>query len=416
MNLSNIFNAFVVTIAIDPVEAERVVQHVESMPWLVASAILEGYVSDARRPYFGPEIKSAGAILAFVDFDADPAQAATSVDFMRRSYGDRLSVIAVAGAKNSELLLSAMRAGCTEFLDKPVRFDMLNVVLDRVQTSRTAVAAVGREPGQVLCFCGVKGGVGTTTLAVHLAIHLARKNQKKVLLIDAHEALGHVCVYLGLEGEGHHFQEMVRNVGRLDTELMRGIVASHAFGVDVLSSPDRRGLSSPLEPESIVRTIEFLRTEYDFVLVDCDPPTTPEVMAVVQSASAVYLVATPDVGAVRDLARYNEGLSDSSAGADRVQVVLNRSGSRYAIEPEHIEKAIRRKIDIRLPNSFADLIRSGNRGEPILPGQEKSEFNTQFDHWTTALTGAAAPEPATAAKKKDRQRFALFRKPASNAA
>jgi pilus assembly protein CpaE len=241
---------------------------------------------------------------------------------------------------------------------------------------------------------------------VHLAIHLSQQHGKRVLLIDAHPALGHACVYLGIDGSRYHFNEVVRSVSRLDTELLRGFVAKHASGADVLSSPDRRTSASVLDPEAITRTLDFLRSEYDYVLIDCDVPVTPDSMAIVESSNIVYLVATPDVGAVRDLARYMEILTQADGGAENVQVVLNRVGSRYAIDPVQIEKAMGRSIDIRLPNCFADLIRSGNRGEPISPKQDKSDFTDRFAKWTSDLVGAAAP---AAKAKKEPKKFALWK-------
>ena len=75
---------------------------------------------------------------------------------------------------------------------------------------QNSVASARTAPlGSVLSFFGAKGGVGSTTLAVHLAMYLVQCHQKRVLLIDNHPELGHVCVYLGLDGSRFHFNEVV---------------------------------------------------------------------------------------------------------------------------------------------------------------------------------------------------------------
>ena len=51
--------------------------------------------------------------------------------------------------------------------------------------------------GKTLAFLGCRGGAGTTTLAVHLAMFLSRPFGKKVIIADQHRQLGHVGLYLG---------------------------------------------------------------------------------------------------------------------------------------------------------------------------------------------------------------------------
>ena len=87
---------------------------------------------------------------------------------------------------------------------------------------------MARKEGSIFAFFGAKGGVGTTTLAVHLATLLAADNKsKKVLFIDNHLQFGHACMYLGVDGSNFHFQELVRNVNRMDSELLGSFLARH---------------------------------------------------------------------------------------------------------------------------------------------------------------------------------------------
>ena len=254
--------------------------------------------------------------------------------------------------------------------------------------------------GSVLSFFGAKGGVGTTTLAVHLATYLVQCHQKRVLLIDNHAELGHVSVYLGLDGSRFHFNEVVRNVSRLDSELLQGFVAKHPSGLEVLSSPDVCGSMNMMDPEAVSKTLEFLKTEYDFVLLDCDTALDDIALAVIDVSTRVYLVATPEIGAIRDLSRYVDNLMQIDYTTEKMHVVINRFSSRYAVSVEQIEKAIRLPIAIRLPNSYTELVRSVNLGEPV-SHKTKSDFAAVCIKWANTLVGGrtAAAAPSTAQKK-----------------
>jgi pilus assembly protein CpaE len=91
---------------------------------------------------------------------------------------------------------------------------------------------------------------------------------------------------------------------------------------------------------------------------------------------------------------------------EKMHVVINRFSSRYAVNIEQIEKAIRLPVEIRLPNSYTDLVRSVNLGEP-LSHKRKTDFTTQFTKWANLVvgTGPGAPPPV----KKSGSLFGLFK-------
>jgi len=388
MNIeSGIFNAAVITVCLDPDTAERIVEAVEKMPWLVSASNFEAYISASRRPYIGPQLKAANGCIAIVDFDHNPEEAVETTKYLQQLFPGKITVIALAQSREPELLLLAMRGGCTEFLHKPLKMEAFAEVLRRLERQWTATTARIAPMGSILSFFGAKGGVGTTTLAVHLAVYLVQVCQKRVLLIDNHAELGHVSVYLGIDGSRYHFNEVVRNVSRLDSELLQGFVAKHSSGLEVLSSPDVCGTMNNLDPEAITKTLEFLRNEYDFILLDCATALDDNALAVIDVSTRVYLVATPEIGAIRDLSRYVDNLMQIDYTTEKMHVVINRFSSRYAVSVEQIEKAIRLPIAIRLPNSYTELVRSVNLGEPVSP-KIKSDFAAQVSKWANTLVGS----------------------------
>ncbi len=398
---SVIFTAAVVTVCVDPDTAERIVQAVEKMPWLVVASNFEAYISAARRPYIGPQLKSASACIAIVDFDQRPEEAVETTKYLQQIFAGKITVIALAQSREPELLLLAMRGGCTEFLHKPLKMDAFHEVLRRLERQWTSSNTRQAPVGSILSFFGAKGGVGTTTLAVHLAMYLVQVHGKRTLLIDNHAELGHVSVYLGLDGSRYHFNEVVRNVSRLDSELLQGFVAKHSSGLEVLSSPDVCGNMNNMDPEAISKTLEFLKTEYDFVILDCATTLDENALAVIDVSTRVYLVATPEIGAIRDLSRYVDNLMQIDYTTEKMHVVINRFSSRYAVSVEQIEKAIRLPIAIRLPNSYTELVRSVNLGEPV-SAKTKSDFAAQCVKWSNTLVGsrsAAAQAPPQQQKK-----------------
>lgn len=386
---SGIFTVAVVTVCLDTDTAEHAIQAVEKMNWVVTTSSFEAYISASRRPYIGPQLKSANMCIAIVDFDHRPEEAVETTKYLQQVFPGNLTVIALAQSREPELLLLAMRGGCTEFLHKPLKLDAFHEVLRRLERQWTATSSRPTTMGSILSFFGAKGGVGTTTLAVHLAMYLVQCHGKRTLLIDNHSELGHVSVYLGVDGSRYHFNEVVRNVSRLDSELLQGFVAKHPSGLEVLSSPDICGNMNHMDPEAISKTLEFLKTEYDFVILDCATALDESALSVIDVSTRVYLVATPEIGAIRDLSRYVDNLMQIDYTTEKMHVVINRFSSRYAVSVEQIEKAIRLPIAIRLPNSYTELVRSVNLGEPVSP-KTKSDFAAQIIKWSNTLVGESS--------------------------
>ena len=364
------------------------------------------YMGRQRRPQFSQRVKDSAAQIALIDFDLRPDEAAQSAEILHRMFSGKIAIIAVSKRSHEELILQAMRAGCSEFLPCPFVLPQFTDMMARLQARFSTLAPEGaRNAGNVIALFGVKGGVGTTTLAIYLATFLVRQHRKKVLLIDHHHQLGHVCLYLGLRENPYYFDELLRNVDRLDVELLTGFLTRHPSGLDVLPSPDTCAVRYSSSPHDMEHVVAFLRSEYDYVILDSSLETQNVNSAIIESADEVYLVATPDVAALRDLSRHVENFGLDARTAPKLRIAINRSSSNDAVSAEQVEAAVRFPVSVTFPNSYAELLRAINAGEPLSP-QRRSEFTTKISKWANRLVHAQS-NPATDSPKK--RRFAFWK-------
>ena len=395
---SGLISVALITVSLNAKLADKIAECVLKMPWAVHRADCEGYISAVKRPPFSQAIKSSPACIAVIDFDKDIEQASAAATYIREIFAVRTTIVAMSASRDPDVLLRAMRAGCNEFINAEFDEDAFTGMLTLLYQEWSTKKVRNSPFGEVVTFFGAKGGVGTTTLAVHLAMYLVLCHQKKTLLIDNHAQLGHACIYLGIDGSRYHFQELVRNLSRLDSDLLRGYIATHSSGLEVLASPDVCGGMQTQDPESIAQTLDFLRGEYDYVVVD-GPSTLDETnLAVIDASNLLYLVATPEIAAIRDLSRYADSFSQDERDIEKVKVILNRFSAQHAPTVEQIEKAIRLPIAFKLPNGYAEVTRSTLLGEPISPKQ-KTEFTAQIIQWVNALAGSAIAVEEPAGKK-----------------
>jgi pilus assembly protein CpaE len=369
------------------------------MPWTIVQSDFDYYFSVDKRPYFSQKAIDAEACLAIVDFDSDPDLALETVAFLSGSFYHKIAIVALSSTSDPDLVLHSMRAGCNDFLEKPLDTATFANTLNRLDTLWSTIVAHPLDSGKIVSFFGAKGGVGTTALAVHLASFLARDFKKKVLLIDNHVQLGHVALYLGVNEAHHTFHELVLNVNRLDSELLHGFTATYDDStLDILSSPDVYGGEIKSDSAAVEQTMAFLSTQYEFVLLDCDANFEDTNLAVIEHSHSVYLIATPEIGAIRDLSRYVDGLIQNKQATDKLEVVINRYSSREAITTEQIEKAIRLPLAIKISNEYLDILYAINTGVPVL-SSAKSDFSKEMLRWAASLVGSKEVSVQKPAKK-----------------
>lgn len=364
------------------------------------------YMGHHKRPQFSQRVRDSAAQIALIDFDRNPEEAARSAEILHQLFPGKIAIIAVSKRSHEELILQAMRAGCSEFLPCPFVLSQFTEMMARLQARFSTLAPEGeKNAGNVIALFGVKGGVGTTTLAIYLATFLVRQHRKKVLLIDHHHQLGHVCLYLGLRENPYYFDELLRNVDRLDVELLTGFLTRHPSGLDLLPSPDTCAVRYSSSPNDMEHVLTFLRSEYDYVILDSSLETQNASSVIIDSADEVYLVATPDVAALRDLSRHVENFGLDARTAPKLRIAINRSSSNDAVSAEQVEAAVRFPVSVTFPNSYAELLRAINAGEPLSP-QRRSEFTSKISKWANRLVHAQSnPETDTPRKR----RFAFWK-------
>jgi pilus assembly protein CpaE len=357
------------------------------------------YITADKRPQFSPSLKNAASCVALIDFDRDPELALQTTERLHQIFLKKISIVAVGAEPDAGILLRAMRNGCSEFLTRPLDCIELVNSLSRFQSVMAVDPYAQSGIGRVIAFFGAKGGVGTTLLATHLATHLVRQHAKKTLLIDHKQQLGHIALYLGLKDTQYHFDELLRNADHLDAELLNGFVIHHRSGLDVIASPELA--NGPHEPKSdqLVSVMDFLRREYDYVLIDSSVAIQGSKSSIIDQSDEVYIVSTPDVAALRDLARMVENLSLTESAISKLNIVVNRSTATDSISSDQIEKAVRFPITISVPNNYFELQRAINDGEPISP-QRRSEFNQAMSRWATRVVHGVGGAKSIPVKKK----------------
>ena len=305
--------------------------------------------------------------LAFLDLENNPSIGLRFAQFLIESNPNR-KLIGFGPDLSPQLLLSAMQAGISEYLPKPVEDTAVEEALARVVRKMGKKAPEGsKSPGHLSVIFSPKGGSGSTTLATNLAVELHRLTRKRTLLVDLDLELGETALTLGIEPK-FSVADLLRNFHRVDSDLLASYIDRHDSGLDILAAPYEPADPQTAEAEKIRQIIDFLRQPYDYVVVDAPKTFNAATVAAIQQADDVYVVATPDLASIRNAARCLPMLRElrRNGDEDSLKLLVNRYDARDIIPDGEIEKALGIPVHWTFANDYRAVIQALNAGRPVV--------------------------------------------------
>jgi pilus assembly protein CpaE len=302
-------------------------------------------------------------------------------------------VIVVGYGSPNGFVNRAFEAGADDMLVLPQDPESIRFALQKgIARKSGGAGAISSGQGQIICVLGPKGGTGKTLTATSLAICLSELG-KRVALVDLDLQFGDVGLCLGLRPDSTIY-DLVRTGGSLDEEKLNDFLITHHSGVEILLAPSRPDHAAVVSIDFLREVYGLLRRMVDYVVIDTPPGFTPEVIATIDSASAVCMVGMLDALSLKNTKLGLETLDLMGFSADRIRLVLNRARTRVGISDADVVAIVDRSPDVLVP-SDRDIPRSVNEGTPIVLSKPQSEASEAFRRLATSLV---EPEAAKASK------------------
>ena len=356
----------VMQVLVDGTSVARVVHSGASYPITAGDPLL------ARIQSIKPDV-----VLVDIPSHSSPT-ALQAVEVLHHEIPD-IAVFAIGSLSQPQLIVSTMRAGAREFIERPTTTTDLLEAFVRLSSSQRKVKRDAAR-GKVFTVVNAKGGSGATTVAVNLALAL-QSAYGNVGLIDL-ALLGHAGLHLDLKGP-FTIADAIRNLHRMDSSLLESFMIRHPGGLQLLAGAASPGVLEPSTAE-FARLFDMLVSHFRYIVVDASSRIDSTTRLVSNLSEAVLLVAHADVASLWSAARVVQYLGETN-GRERVKLVLNRYRKMVGFEEKEAETASGVRLFWKIPNHYFAISSAIDRGVPVMQ-QSNTEIARAFSGLATVLT------------------------------
>ncbi|HTR22684.1 MAG TPA: AAA family ATPase [Terriglobales bacterium] len=339
----------VLQVLVDATSVARTVCSNSTLPLSATDPVIR------RTQAFNPDV-------ILIDLTAEGiAGALRAVELLHQEMS-QAAVFVVGPMTQPQLIVSAMRAGVREYIEKPpTTTDLLEAFVRLTSTRRKP----GREStrGKVFTVVNAKGGSGATTTAVNLALALQNVHPSTALVDLA--PLGHCALHLNLK-PAFTITDAITNLHRLDTSLLESFMSRHERGLRVLAGPNVP-VATEHSASDYARLFDMIAGMFHYIVVDASSRLDSATRLSSNLSEKILMIAHADVASLWSAGRVAQYLGESGS-RDRFALVLNRYRKVGGFNEAETEAAIGAPVLWRIPNQYFVVSTAIDRGVPLMQG------------------------------------------------
>ncbi len=249
---------------------------------------------------------------------------------------------------------------------------------------------------QLITFFSLKGGVGTTTLAVNTALLLRELTQESVLLVDL--SVERASVTMQLNCDVRRTLDDLASLPHLDPDALQGIVAQHASGLHILPAPPSPQTAELVTSELMSQVFPILKTRYRWIVIDTAATFSDLNLGTFDQSDLVVVITAPDLVTLKTTQSCLDVFSALQTTGERRLLLLNTPYPKPRLEPADIEKALGERIDLVVPYG-EEVLQAIDHGVPLALSARQHPFVLALDGFVRKVAQVKEPPAQTRAAR-----------------
>ncbi len=209
----------------------------------------------------------------------------------------RVPILFLTALDTEDDRIKGYALGADDFITKSkVDYQELGVrikaAIDR--TERLGESGRGASGGTVIGLLSLRGGVGVSTLAMHLARHATTASDRPVILLDLAFPVGSVSLWSGISGPRNSVALLSRAASEIDLTVIRDYSLQNVHGSYFVPGPTSLTDLSAVRTQALERVLEVLREAGYIVILDLGRATLPLMWGTLSECDWTGIVTSAD--------------------------------------------------------------------------------------------------------------------------
>jgi len=145
----------------------------------------------------------------------------------------------------------------------------------------------------------LRGGVGSSTLAVNLGVGLSALWREPTILLDLTMTAGQVALMLNMTLKRTWADLAHYSAGELDLDALSSIIGGHESGLHFIAAPTFPSEVDTLRGETLGAALQIFKSQYEYIVADLPHDFSEFSIQTLDVANIILMVASPDMASIR---------------------------------------------------------------------------------------------------------------------
>jgi len=208
-----------------------------------------------------------------------------------------------------------------------------------------------------------KGGVGTTTIALNLAVAFGQAG-KRTALIDGSLQFGDLRALLKVPANAPSIIDLPTD--RIAEADLSDVLWRDPSGIDLLLAPPRVEQHEMITVRDLDKILSLMRRVYDVIVMDTMVGLDERTLALLDASDTVVEIVTFDSTTIHNTLVMAETFRTLGYPPSKVRYLVNRADSPGGMDEQELAAAIGRVPEHRVVSDGRLVVQSNNEGVPFI--------------------------------------------------
>ena len=276
---------------------------------------------------------------------------------------------------STNTIIRALKFGAKDILPKPIIKDDLQKALDKVCSDNNSN---DEDDSKIITVYSNKGGIGKTTIAINLAIELAKTTKDKVALVDLNLQLGDVSTFLDINPPFSVSYTIKHLLDKDESDFIKGFEKYKNTSLYILADPSYVEQTETVNTQQISALFKKLKTMFQYIVVDMSSNIDAMSLNILDSSDQILFTSIVNIPAIRNAQRCLNLFASRRYSDEKVKIIVNRFMDNDEIKLKDIEETLGKSVYWKIPNNYFTIMEAINKGTSIAEVNTSSNIGNSF--------------------------------------